>query len=61
MTRRNALSMRSSQFGLAAKRLTVLRSERASLNSSVSSTMRGSGDHHSTGWPSLYHGNTPFK
>jgi hypothetical protein len=39
----------------------VLRSERESLNSLVISTMRGSGDHHSTGWPSLYQGKTPFE
>ena len=35
-------------------------SDRASLNSAGSSTMRGSGDHQSTGWPSLYQGKMPL-
>ena len=39
----------------------VLRSERASRNSAGSSTMRGSGDHQSTGWPTLYQGKMPLR
>ena len=51
--------MRSSQRRSAAKRRTVLRSVRDSLNSSTCSTMRGSGVHHSTGWPAAYQGKMP--
>ncbi len=52
-------SKRSSQPGARRKRRSVLRSECDSLKSAVRSSMRGSGDHHSTGWPGLYQGNTP--
>jgi hypothetical protein len=51
--------MRTSQPGVAVKRRSVLRSECESRNSATGSTMRGSGLHHSTGWPSLYQGKMP--
>ena len=56
-----ALSMRTSQPGVRTKREIVLRSERDSLNCPTGSTMRGSGDHHSTGCPSLNQGKTPLE
>src|SRR5256885_3065746 len=46
-------SMRISQPGVARKRCNVLRRLRCSRNCDVCSTMRGSGNHHSVGWPSL--------
>jgi hypothetical protein len=46
---------------VATKRRIAFRSDRLSLNSAGSSTMRGSGDHHRIGWPSLYQGKMPFE
>ena len=61
ITRRNALSIRISQPGVRQRSARIVfRSDRASLNSAGSSTMRGSGDHQSTGWPSLYQGKMPL-
>jgi len=61
ITPRKSLSIRSSQPGVARKRWSVFFKERCNLNSAGSSTMRGSGDHQSTGWPSLYQGKIPFE
>ena len=60
ITARKSWSMRTSHPGVRTKRAIVFLSERDSLNSSTSSTMRGSGDHQSTGWPWLYQGKTPW-
>lgn len=59
-TRRKALSMRTSQPGVVTKRRSVLRNERASLNSAGSSTVRGSGDHQRMDRSSLYQEKMPF-
>ena len=59
MTRSNALSIRISQPGVAMKRRSVLRRERETLKACTGSTMRGEGDHHSTGWPGPNQGKMP--
>ena len=59
MTRAKALSMRTSQAGLRTKRRSVLPRLLDTLKSATGSTMRGSGLHHSTGWPGPNQGNTP--
>ena len=61
MTRGKSLSMRTVQPGVRRKRRKVFFSECDSLNSAVGSTMRGSGLHHSTGWPALYQGKMPLR
>ena len=59
--RRSVVVFRSDGEVEAAKRATVLRSERDRRNSRSGSTMRGSGDHHRIGSPGPYQGKTPWR
>ena len=52
--------MRSSQPGVRTKRRSVLPRLCDSRNCATGSTMRGSGLHHSTGWPGLNQGKMPL-
>jgi hypothetical protein len=59
ITEAKSWSTRISHASSRSTRLSVLRSDGATLNSAGRRTMRGSGLHHNTGWPSEYHGKMP--